>query len=78
MRPLDGVSTRSLAGFACESLCRGPLHLDSRMGTVQGIYPWVSTLVMRKLMGRRFWVGGGCFFSGGGGGGEVELQGVYY
>jgi hypothetical protein len=35
------------------------------MGTVQGIYPWVSTLVMGSLMGRRFWVGRGCFFLGG-------------
>jgi hypothetical protein len=32
MRALDGVSTLSLAGFVCESLCRGPLHLDSRWG----------------------------------------------
>jgi hypothetical protein len=55
---------RTLAGFGCESLCRGPLYLDSRMGTAQGIYPWVSTLVMGNLMGRRFWVGRGCFFLG--------------
>ena len=70
MRALDGVSTRSLAGFGCESLWRGPLRLDSRMGTVQGIYPWVSTLVMGNLMGRRFWVGRGCFFLGGAGEGK--------
>jgi hypothetical protein len=43
MCALDGVSTPSLAGFGCRSLCRGPLRLDSRMGTDQGIYPWVST-----------------------------------
>ncbi len=30
IRVLDGVSTRSFAGFGCESLCRDPLHLDSR------------------------------------------------
>ena len=65
IRALDGVGTRSLAGFGCGSLCRGPLRLDSRMGTDQGIYPWVSTLVMGNLMGRRFWVGRGCFFLGG-------------
>jgi hypothetical protein len=76
MRALDGVRTRSLTGFGCESLYRGPLDLDSRMGTDQGIYPWVSTLVMGNLMGRRFWVGRGCFFSGGIGGGEAELKGA--
>ncbi len=38
------------------------------MGTDQGIYPWVGTLVMGNLMGRRFWVGRGCFFLGGRGG----------
>jgi hypothetical protein len=70
MRALDGVSTRSLEGFGCGSLCRGPLHLGSRMGSDQGIYPWVSTLVMGSLMGRRFWVGRVCFFSGWGGGGK--------
>ncbi len=32
------------------------------MGTDQGIYPWVSTLVIGNLMGRRFWVGRGFFF----------------
>jgi hypothetical protein len=37
------------------------------MGTAQGIYPWVGTLVMGKLMGRHFWVGRGSFFLGGGG-----------
>jgi hypothetical protein len=46
------------------------------MGTDQGIYPWVSALVMGNLMDRRFWVGCGCFFLGGGGGGEEELQGL--
>jgi hypothetical protein len=35
-------------------------------GDCQGIYPWVSTLVMGNLMGRRFWVGRGFFFLGGG------------
>ena len=44
--------------------------LDLWMGTVQGIYPWVSTLVMRNLMGRRFGVGRGCFFWGGEGEGK--------
>ncbi len=38
------------------------------MGNTQGIYPWVGTLVMGNLMGRRFWVGRGCFFLGGRGG----------
>jgi hypothetical protein len=32
MHALDGVSTRSLTGFGCESLYRGQLHLDSRWG----------------------------------------------
>ncbi len=32
IRALDGVSTRSLEGFGCESLYRGLLHLDSRWG----------------------------------------------
>ena len=40
------------------------------MGTDQGIYPWVITLVMGNLMGRRFWVGRGCFFLGGAGEGK--------
>ncbi len=44
--------------------------LGFQMGTDQGIYPWVSTLVMGNLMGRRFWVGRGCFSWGGGGGRE--------
>jgi hypothetical protein len=35
------------------------------MGTDQGIYPWVNTLVMENLMDRRFRVGRGCFFLGG-------------
>jgi hypothetical protein len=30
------------------------------MGTDQGIYPWVVTLVMGNLMVRPFWVGRGC------------------
>jgi hypothetical protein len=38
------------------------------MGTDQGIYPWVGTVVMGNLMGRLFWVGRGCFFLGGRGG----------
>jgi hypothetical protein len=32
IRALDGVRTRSVTGFGCESLCRDPLHLDSRWG----------------------------------------------
>ncbi len=44
MCDLDGVSTRSLAGFGCESLCRGPLHLDSRWGipreSILGLAHW--------------------------------------
>jgi hypothetical protein len=32
IRTLDGVSTSWIAGFGCESLCRGPLNLDSRWG----------------------------------------------
>ena len=56
MRALDRVSTRSLAGFGCGSLCRGPLCLDSRMGTDQGIYPWVTTLVMGNLMGCNIYI----------------------
>jgi hypothetical protein len=65
MRVLDGVNTWSLAGFGCESLWQGSTALGFQMGTAQGIYPWVSTLVMGNLMGRRFWVGRGCFFLGG-------------
>ena len=60
---LDGVSTRSLTGFGCESLWQGSVALGFQMGTAQGIYPWVITLVMGNLMGRRFWVGSACFFS---------------
>ncbi len=79
MRALDGVSTRSLTGFGCDS---HPLYqsdaLDLWMGTVQGVYPWVSTLVMGNLMERRFWVGRGCFFLGGTGEGKRKHQGKYY
>ncbi len=32
---LDDVSTWSLEGFWCESLYRGPLHLDSRWGVTR-------------------------------------------
>ncbi len=32
MRALDDDNTRSIPGFGCEFLCRGPLHLDSRWG----------------------------------------------
>jgi hypothetical protein len=53
----------------------GPMHWIHRWGLAYGIYPWVSTLVMGNLMGKRFWVGRGCFFLGGGGG-EEELQGT--
>ena len=70
MRALDGVNTWSLAGFGCESLWQGSTALGFQMGTAQGIYPSVGTLVMGKLMGRHFWVGRGCFFLGGGGGRE--------
>jgi hypothetical protein len=48
----------------------GHAALGFQMGTDQGIYPWVSTLVMANLMGRRFWVGRGCFFLGGAGEGK--------
>jgi hypothetical protein len=46
------------------------------MGTDQGIYPWVSTLVMGNLMGRRFWVGRGCFCLGGQGRGRGSVRTV--
>ncbi len=49
---------------------QGSAALGFQMGTAQGIYPWVGTLVMGNLMGRRVWVGRGCFFLGGGGGEE--------
>jgi tRNA (Thr-GGU) A37 N-methylase len=45
MRALDGVNTRSLAVSGVD-LFHGSNVLDLRMGTVQGIYSWVSTLVM--------------------------------
>jgi hypothetical protein len=68
---LDGVSTPGHFRVLGVNPCAGvPLHLDSRMETDQGIYPWVSTLVMGNLMGRRFWVGRGCFFLGGRGRGN--------
>jgi hypothetical protein len=35
---------------------QGSSVLGFQMGTDQGIYPWVDTLVMGNLMGRRFWV----------------------
>ena len=74
MRALDGVSTRSLAGFGCGSLCRGPLRLDSRMGTDQGVYPWVST-GDGKLDGETFLGRTWMFFSWGEGGGEEKAPG---
>jgi hypothetical protein len=46
------------------------------MGTAQGIYPWVNTLVMGNVMERRFWVERGCFCFWGGE--ETELQGEHY
>ncbi len=47
------------------------------MRTAQGIYPWVITLVMGNLMGRRFWVERGYWtdFFLGGVGGEEEVPG---
>jgi hypothetical protein len=63
----DGSGARS---FVVGILSMGPIHLGSWMGTVHGIYPWVSALVMRNLMGRHFWVGCGCFFLGGRGRGR--------
>ena len=74
MRPLDDVSTRSFTGFGCGSLCRVPLRLDSRMGTDQGVYPWVST-GDGKLDGETFLGRTWMFFSSGGGGGEEEASG---
>jgi hypothetical protein len=41
------------------------MHWIREWGLVYGIYPWVSTLVMGNLTGRRFWVERGCFFLGG-------------
>jgi hypothetical protein len=57
MCDLDGVSTRSLAGFGCESfvVVRYTGFMDGDCH--QGIYPWVSTLVIGNLMSRRFCVG---------------------
>ena len=48
------------------------------MGTVYGIYPWVSTLVMGRFDGGAFWVGCGSFFFGSlgdDGGGEEKTSG---
>jgi hypothetical protein len=42
----------------------GPMYWAREWGLPYGIYPWVSTLVMGNLMGRRFCVGRGCFFWG--------------
>jgi hypothetical protein len=72
IRVLDGVNTWSLAGSGCD--LEGSTAQDSWMGTVYGIYPWGSSLVMGNLIGRRFgWVVDG-FLLGGIGGGEEELQ----
>jgi hypothetical protein len=54
-------------------LWMGPMHWIREWGLANGIYPWVTTLVM-EIEGRRFWVERGCFFSVGGGGGEEEIQ----
>ena len=56
---------------------QGSTELDSRMGTVYGIYPWVNSLVMGILMGvvlGRLWMG----FLGGTGEGKRKLQDTYY
>ncbi len=53
---------------------QGSVALDSRMGTVYGIYPWVDTLVVGNLMGMHFWVGCGCFFLFGAGGGRERVR----
>ncbi len=50
----------------------GPIHLGSRMGTPQGIYPWRTG--DGKFDGETFLGGLWMFFSWGGGGGEEELQ----
>ena len=75
MCALDGVSTRSLVGFGCESFvvvrytgfmdgdCPGNLSLGRRTG--DGKFDGETFL-------GRTWM----FFSWGGGGGEVELQGA--
>ncbi len=64
------VSTRGRLRVFGVTPCAGSAALGFQMGTDQGIYPWVGTLVMGKLMGRHFWVGRGCFFLGYGGGRE--------
>ncbi len=51
-------------------LLQGSTELDSCMGTVYGIYPWVSTLVMGNLMWTLFWVVCGWLFLGGQGKGK--------
>jgi hypothetical protein len=52
MRVPDGAGTRSLPGFGWESFAW------VRYSWVRnGIYPWVSALVIGNLMGRHFWVG---------------------
>jgi hypothetical protein len=64
-----GVGLHTVAcGFWVWILVQGSATLGFQMGTDQGIYPWVGTLVMGNLMGRRFWVGRGCFFLEGRGG----------
>jgi hypothetical protein len=52
----------------------GPMHWIRGWDLPYGIYPWVSTLVMGNVMGRRCWVGRGCFFLGGGFAGRREFQ----
>ncbi len=61
-------------GFWVWILVQRSAALGSRMGSAQGIYPWVITLVMGNLMGRRFWVGRGCFFLGGRGRGRGSVR----
>ena len=72
MRALDGVSTRSLAGFGCGSLCRGPLHLD---GNCPGNLSLGQHTGDGKFDGETFLGRTWMFFLGRGGGGETELQG---
>ena len=72
MSSLDGVRRGQFRDLGVNS-CPGVTTLGFQMGTAQGIYPWVITLVMGNLMGRRFWVGRGCFSWGDGEGREMGI-----
>ena len=79
MCALDGVITRSLAGFGCGSLCRGPLHLDHGWGLTVG--PGNLSLGQHtgdgKFDGETFLGRTWMFFLGGAGEGKRKCQDKY-